>query len=364
MEEVKYNIDFWKAFDKTKVTKEHSMFAEFCLPYMKKGEKLLDVCCGNFRDTYFFADKGMIMDAFDHEDFNLEDKKLNFDLIEKFDHVYCRFILHVIPEHLEDYVLINAHNVLKEGGLFYIEARSNKGEVPVNNHYRRLIDIDELRNKLIRLNFEIVFETETNGLSVYNNEDPILIRFIVRKSGEIRTRGTLREEKATYRNPINSVSSMYLLLTTKQIFDDNNIPFFLVYGTLLGAYREKGFIKHDTDIDIGLLDKYWEQVMALINGGYFAIHGLLYIREEHKKRHLKALQYKNDWIDFWFFKKAKEMYKSGRFYNMQAFQIDDGFSDIDFYGQKFKTVNNIEAYLNRHYRGNWKLPVKDYHAKF
>jgi len=363
MEEVKYNIDFWKTFDKTKVTSKHSMFAEFCLPYMKKGEKVLDICCGNFRDTHFFADKGLIMDSFDHEDFNLEDKILNFDLIEKFDHAYCRFVLHAIPEHLEDYVLINAHNVLKEGGLLYIEARSNKGEVPINNHYRRLIDIGELRNKLLRLNFKIVFEDETNGLSVYNNEDPILIRFVVRKLRKIRTRGTVREEKMTYWKPINFTSSIYILFTTKQIFEDNNIPFFLVYGTLLGAYRDKGFIKHDTDIDLGLLDEYLEQVMALIDGGYFAIRGLLHIRGEHKKRHLKALQYKTDYIDFWFFKK-KLWYQAGKYYRMKAFQIDDGLSDIEFYGQKFKTVNNIEAYLNSHYRGNWKLPVKDYHAKF
>lgn len=43
----------------------------------------------------------------------------------------------------------------------------------------------------------------------------------------------------------------------KKILDKNNQEFFLVYGTLLGQQREKLFIEHDGDIDIGIFkDKF------------------------------------------------------------------------------------------------------------
>ena len=367
--QLEYNLDFWKAYDKSKVTMEPSTFSAFCLPYMKRGDVLLDVCCGNGRDSKYFIDNGLTVVSFDYETLDLKDKKPYFgdDLEIPFDHVYCRFVLHSIPEELEDYVLINAHKVLKNEGLLYIEVRSDKGDISdtIDNHYRRLLDIDVLRNKLTNLNFGIIFEIESKGLSVYNGEDPVLIRFVVQKKGEIRTRGTEREEKKTYNSVINPLYSIHLLLTVKRIFEENNIPFLLVFGTLLGAYRDKGFIKHDTDIDLALLDEYRSKVLELIDNGYFAIYGFLYTREWHKKEHLMALQYKTDWVDFWFFKKVGNVYKSGRFYSIKAKQIDNGLSTIEFYGYRFKTVKNIEAFLQRHYPNcNWRVPVVDYHAKF
>jgi phosphorylcholine metabolism protein LicD len=154
-------------------------------------------------------------------------------------------------------------------------------------------------------------------------------------------------------------------LTVKGILDAYKIPFFLIFGTLLGAYRDKDFIKHDSDIDIGLLEQYNEKIVELINDGYFAIYGLKYIREWHEKKHIRALQYKSDYIDLWFFDKRGKQYYSGAHYNIYASQIDCGFSKIMFYGQKYNAPNDIEAYLSRHYyKSDWKIPVEDYHAKF
>ncbi|GAI07387.1 unnamed protein product, partial [marine sediment metagenome] len=40
----------------------------------------------------------------------------------------------------------------------------------------------------------------------------------------------------------------------KDLLDKHNIEFWLNYGTLLGAYRDKRFIRWDNDIDLSTWD--------------------------------------------------------------------------------------------------------------
>ena len=46
--------------------------------------------------------------------------------------------------------------------------------------------------------------------------------------------------------------SLDLMKCFDQCMNDNNIPYSLIFGSLLGAIREKGFIKHDLDIDVAI----------------------------------------------------------------------------------------------------------------
>ena len=55
-----------------------------------------------------------------------------------------------------------------------------------------------------------------------------------------------------------------LLENMKQILDKNNILFWLDFGTLLGAYRDKDFISYDCDIDIAILYEDAERVRKFI----------------------------------------------------------------------------------------------------
>lgn len=43
------------------------------------------------------------------------------------------------------------------------------------------------------------------------------------------------------------------LKDVKTVFEKYNVPFFLTYGTCLGAIRDKDFIEHDDDIDLGVV---------------------------------------------------------------------------------------------------------------
>ena len=50
----------------------------------------------------------------------------------------------------------------------------------------------------------------------------------------------------------------------KEILEKHDIPYFITYGTLLGAVRHKGFIPWDDDFDFYLLDEYYNEAMDVL----------------------------------------------------------------------------------------------------
>jgi hypothetical protein len=79
------------------------------------------------------------------------------------------------------------------------------------------------------------------------------------------------------------------LKEVKKIFDKHDIKFWLDYGTLLGAVRDKRLIEWDSDIDIGVLGNF-DKIISLIpelEGIGFGIHlGEFKIDKENSEREL------------------------------------------------------------------------------
>lgn len=70
----------------------------------------------------------------------------------------------------------------------------------------------------------------------------------------IKTLATPKEKKQfKYEENVNS--SLKVLEQTVDALDSLNIPYYLDFGTLLGAVRNEGFISWDDDIDLSLVNK-------------------------------------------------------------------------------------------------------------
>jgi len=186
-----------------------SLFAEFVLGhYLKPGARLIEMGCGNGRDSVFFAQNGISVcgvDQVDGEVAFLNDTyaqvglsfmvgdftRLNIE--EVFDCVYSRFTLHSVSEEDEARVLGWAHKNLSAGGVLCVEIRSindpklqhgeriSENENIVDGHYRRYVDLPKFRQKLIDLDFDIIFSEESPGFAPYKGEDPPVIRIVAKK---------------------------------------------------------------------------------------------------------------------------------------------------------------------------------------
>ena len=206
---------FWSEFYSSRsVTEEASSFAQLITSYIKDKEynTILDVGCGNGRDSRYFAKEGLkvlgidqAISAVDNNnkiatngdeyrcgDFTSSDFLLT---LGNFDILYSRFTLHSVAKNDASSFLKCGYDITNDKGLLCIEVRSVKSDMfgkglpdPngdkdawINGHYRRFVRKDELEIELKELGYEILYIDEKIGWSKYKDDDPVLIRIIARK---------------------------------------------------------------------------------------------------------------------------------------------------------------------------------------
>jgi hypothetical protein len=85
------------------------------------------------------------------------------------------------------------------------------------------------------------------------------------------------------------------LRDVKAVFDRAGIRFWLDYGTLLGAVRERRMIEWDSDIDLGTMSDNWDRILHIIpqlqERGFCAFSRLLRIREDFFYRKIYLERY-------------------------------------------------------------------------
>jgi SAM-dependent methyltransferase len=202
---------FWNGFYQSHLptSMSESPFAKFVTTFLadKIGElNIVDLGCGNGRDSLFFASKGAHVIGIDAStiaintlqkyagksisfitgNFTNDERIYNGDV----DCFYSRFSIHAVSENDEDELLKNIKKSLKSNGYLFIEVRSihdekyGKGvEIAKNtflldNHHRRFLRMEDLLTKLIQLGFAIRYAEESRDFAPFNGENPPVIRII------------------------------------------------------------------------------------------------------------------------------------------------------------------------------------------
>lgn len=211
---------FYKDHSNRDDISECSTFAKFCEEnFFKQQRSIVDLGCGNARDSLHFAKLGHDVLAVD-QSINTsvkEDRshnKLQFledDFIQPShhqDHIktheyhpdlltvntfYSRFTIHSITLEEQDRLLTKVFECLNEEGLFCIEVRTTKDpKFGVGKHIcdttyfndghtRRFVDSQKFLNEVLSLGFKLKYFNEQDNLSVYKDDNPVLMRIILEK---------------------------------------------------------------------------------------------------------------------------------------------------------------------------------------
>ena len=95
-----------------------------------------------------------------------------------------------------------------------------------------------------------------------------IFALIAKNSAEIKTRIYRRvREMAKECNPDlrqHQMDALHALIEIDRIFKENDIRYYLLAGSVLGAVRHQGFIPWDDDIDIGILYKDKQRAYRLL----------------------------------------------------------------------------------------------------
>ena len=183
--------DFWKQYyggitqGDSPLVEEPSPFAQWVLAQVSKfdaGASILEVGCGNGRDSVFFARSGLRVTATDccPQAVKLTERKLpagSCALVAEagalppdvVDFAYARFVLHSMDEIEQEKLLKWVQTHVRQA--FYIETRSvndprcGKGEkvgenAYIDTHYRRFMSLEDLRKAAMDASLAIKYGKE------------------------------------------------------------------------------------------------------------------------------------------------------------------------------------------------------------
>lgn len=210
-------INYWEEYYKKKnKTFKPSNFAKFLInkKFIKKDSVVLDLGCGDGRDTFYFSNNVKKVFGFDKSKIIIKKnsklsikskmKNISFERLDlgentsykrfnkiNFSVLYARFFIHAVNERLEN-KLINIITLLPKKFWIVFEFRTikdslmNKGRriskfERITDHYRRFIDVNNFLKKFDNKKIKILYKKEALNLSKYKRDNPHLCRLILSK---------------------------------------------------------------------------------------------------------------------------------------------------------------------------------------
>tara|TARA_B100000965_G_scaffold391200_1_gene398976 strand:- start:389 stop:1021 length:633 start_codon:yes stop_codon:yes gene_type:complete len=201
-------VKYWNKFYKKKSIISESTFAKFTYKkILNKKVKLLDIGCGNGRDSYFFNKKGFQVTGIDISQKAIQKNSINkinnlsfekFDIGKdkiknKFDIIYCRFFVHTVDELLENKLIELIKSSKNKGTKVFFEFRNYKDKIFgkfnaedhnkviefEKGHFRRIIDPRIFKKKfLLKTKSKLIYQKNGINLSIVKKDNPNLSRMI------------------------------------------------------------------------------------------------------------------------------------------------------------------------------------------
>lgn len=169
---------------------------------------------------------------------------------------------------------------------------------------------------------------------------------------------------------MNFADGKNLLIETADIMDAAGIPFFLMQGTALGAYRDHGFTPTEEDIDFGVLfedikNRQKDLICRLIDADYQVD---TYSLPFHQVRTIVAWKYKlhvdivgfMKWKDKRFACSPRHPTVPKDYSIVHQASLLEQYRPIELFGRKFLIPKEIETYLLLEYGKDWKTPKLDH----
>lgn len=163
------------------------------------------------------------------------------------------------------------------------------------------------------------------------------------------------ERYLDHNRPLNQEAAKYLLITFKRVLEEHNIIMMPMFGTLLGAIREHGFIKKDDDVDVVI---YASDIQKIFD-----------LRPELEKYDIHLHCYVMPWIFTFEYKgmtcDVYPLYESvwpwtNRYYLLLEKYISRSFFDVtedyELFGETFKVPAHPENVLAYLYGRTWRIP--------
>lgn len=209
------NASFWDDFyTKNSVSLTPSTFATFLIEngHIAPSSRLVDIACGNGRDSFFFQKNGIQAVGIDASSSAIQNNKrvalesdMNANLFmvvdindqeklsqyQDFDNFYARFFIHSISEQ-EQVKFMNFLKSVKSQAKLLLEFRTDKdpmfkkslnvgAQEGVTDHYRRYLNFETFIQSLGTYGFKVVYQHEDQGLSVHGEDNPFLGRVVAVK---------------------------------------------------------------------------------------------------------------------------------------------------------------------------------------
>ena len=167
--------------------------------------------------------------------------------------------------------------------------------------------------------------------------------------------------KTRDRSPEELTTRKIEFLKVCDILDANKIIYYLQTGILLGAVRDKNFIKWDWDVEISVFsDDFFPKIDLVVKeleSNNFKMINVIKKKVDAKIDFIG--KYSEDITKYtiysWNYSNSKDMYWRRERFVPSKFL--NNFSKISLFDRQFNCPKNPEEYLSFAY-GNWKIPLR------